>query len=46
MCNRMRHPNVLFMDSFFEDNEFFYIVLEMCPHETLLELLTARKTLT
>jgi cell cycle serine/threonine-protein kinase CDC5/MSD2 len=44
--NRVRHPNVLFMESFFEDDEFFYIVLEICPHESLLELLAARKTLT
>ena len=44
--DRVRHPNVLFMESFFEDDDFCYIVLEICPHESLLELLTARKTLT
>lgn len=42
----VRHPNVLYMDSWFEDDDYVYIVLEICPHESLLELMTARKTLT
>lgn len=37
---------MLFMESYFEDEEFYYIVLEICPHESLLELLAARKTVT
>ena len=44
--DRVRHPNVLFMESFFEDDDFYYIVLEICPYESLLELLAARRTLT
>lgn len=44
--DRVRHPNVLFMESFFEDDDFYYIVLEICPYESLLELLTARRVLT
>eukprot|EP01043_Picozoa_sp_COSAG02_P091537 COSAG02_NODE_28249_length_593_cov_0.809717_2_plen_53_part_01 len=27
MSDRVRHPNVLFMESYFEDEAFFYIVL-------------------
>jgi hypothetical protein len=37
---------VLFMESFFEDDDFYYIVLEICPYESLFELLAARRTLT
>lgn len=28
-----RHPNILYMDSWFEDENYYYLILELCPHE-------------
>jgi hypothetical protein len=37
---------VLYMESWFEDEDYYYIVLEICPHESLMELMAARQILT
>lgn len=28
-----RHPNVLYMDSWFQDESYYYLILEICPHQ-------------
>ena len=27
------HPNVLYMDSWFQDESYYYLILEICPHQ-------------
>ncbi|MDP2436556.1 MAG: protein kinase [archaeon] len=38
----LHHPSVIRLDEVFEDANFVYILLEPCPHKTLLEMLRAR----
>ena len=42
----LRHPNIVKFDHFFEDPENVYILLELCPNQTLTELMRRRKRLT
>jgi polo-like kinase 1 len=35
---KLQHPNVVQVFRHFHDDDFFYILLEKCPNETLLEL--------
>lgn len=38
--------NVVGFEHFFEDNENVYILLELCPNQTMNELIRRRKRLT
>ena len=40
------HPHIVKFEHFFEDNNNVYIFLELCPNQTLSELLRRRKRLT
>ncbi len=40
-----RHPNVLYMDSWFQDESYYYLILEMCPHQVRCAIPIARGTL-
>eukprot|EP00462_Mataza_sp_D1_P019146 CAMPEP_0175139226 /NCGR_PEP_ID=MMETSP0087-20121206/10782_1 /TAXON_ID=136419 /ORGANISM="Unknown Unknown, Strain D1" /LENGTH=729 /DNA_ID=CAMNT_0016422207 /DNA_START=89 /DNA_END=2278 /DNA_ORIENTATION=+ len=42
----IRDPNVVRFERFFEDKENVYILLELCPNHSLMELLKRRKRLT
>lgn len=42
----IRHPNIANFDNSFEDAENYYIVMELCPNQTLNELVRRRKRLT
>ena len=41
----LSHPNIVRQESFFEDDEHVYILMELCPYLTLYELLKRRKSL-
>ena len=28
-----RHPNVVHFDSWFDDEDYYYFILELCPHQ-------------
>ena len=38
----MRHPSIVHFENYFEDNENFYILLELCPYQSLKEALKRR----
>jgi len=40
------HPHVVQLYSVFEDPNFVYLVLELCRHGSLCELIKRRKTIT
>eukprot|EP01138_Halocafeteria_seosinensis_P015469 gb/GECG01015787.1/.p1 GENE.gb/GECG01015787.1/~~gb/GECG01015787.1/.p1 ORF type:complete len:793 (+),score=102.09 gb/GECG01015787.1/:1-2379(+) len=42
----LEHRHIVGFESFFEDKQHVYIMLEVCPNETLMEVLKKRKTLT
>lgn len=42
----MSHPNIVEFIDCFEDDLNVYILLEICPHQSLMELLKTRKLLT
>jgi len=42
----LSHPNIVRFERFFEDHLNVYILLELCPQRTLLEMVHARKRLT
>ncbi|VVC32226.1 Protein kinase, ATP binding site,Protein kinase domain,Serine/threonine-protein kinase, active site,POLO [Cinara cedri] len=42
----LKHKNIVTFHSFFEDNDFVYIVLELCRKRSMMELHKRRKTLT
>ena len=42
----LHHPQIVAFEHYFEDTENVYILLEMCQHQTLNELLKRRKRLT
>lgn len=42
----IRDPNVVRFERFFEDKENVYILLELCPNHSLMELMKRRKRLT
>lgn len=42
----LHHPHVVKFHHVFEDNENVYILLEICPNQTLNDLLKRRKRLT
>lgn len=42
----LRHTNIVGFEHFFEDAENVYILLELCPNQTMSELLRRRKRLT
>lgn len=42
----LHHQNIVTFDHFFEDSENVYILLELCPNQTMSELLRRRKRLT
>lgn len=41
----IRHPNICNFESFFEDEEKIYILLEYCPNRTLNEMMRTRRKL-
>eukprot|EP01125_Pyxidicula_operculata_P014993 TRINITY_DN5067_c0_g1_i1.p1 TRINITY_DN5067_c0_g1~~TRINITY_DN5067_c0_g1_i1.p1 ORF type:complete len:551 (-),score=71.04 TRINITY_DN5067_c0_g1_i1:806-2458(-) len=41
----LKHPNVVRFHNYFEDEKFYYIILEMCNQKTLRSLLKRRKTI-
>jgi len=41
----MNHPNIVKFETFFEDTKKVYILLELCPNQTLKEILKRRKKL-
>ena len=43
--SQLNHPNIVKFDSNFEDDNNLYIILELCPNNTLLELVQKRKVL-
>ncbi|KAK4533989.1 hypothetical protein CDCA_CDCA01G0014 [Cyanidium caldarium] len=42
----LRHPHVVQFEHFFEDDEYVYILLELCDAQTMMELVKRRKRLT
>jgi serine/threonine protein kinase len=42
----LHYKGVVRMERVFEDDKFVYILLELCQHKTLMEMLRARKRLT
>jgi len=42
----LRHDGIVRLYTQFEDDEFVYIILELCTNQTLLEMLRARKRIT
>ena len=42
----LSHPYVVKLDSFFEDSNFVYIILELCRRRSLMELHKRRKAIT
>jgi len=42
----LRHDLVVIFNKFFEDKEYVFIMLELCPNQTLSELVRRRKRLT
>ena len=42
----LQHTNIVKFEHFFEDNDYVYIVLEICTNQTLSDLLRRRKRLT
>lgn len=42
----LHHPNVVSFEHFFEDSDNVYILLELCPNQTMSELIRRRKRLT
>ncbi len=42
----LRHTHVVRFERFFEDDVNVYILLELCPNHTLMELVKRRKRLT
>jgi len=40
------HPNIIRFHRYFEDNDFVYLILELCERETMVELLKKRIRLT
>ena len=43
---RIKHPHICGFESMFDDANYFYIILELCPHKTLEEMVSARGRLT
>lgn len=41
----IKHPKICQFESWFEDHENIYIILELCPNKTLEELIQNRKFL-
>ncbi len=41
----MNHPNVVRFEGYFEDSQRAYILLELCPNQTLKEMVKKRKKL-
>ncbi|VDD93751.1 unnamed protein product [Enterobius vermicularis] len=42
----LSHPHIVRMDGFFEDSDNVYILLELCPRRSLMELYRRRKAVT
>ena len=42
----LHHPNIVAFEHYFEDSENVYLLIEICYHQTLNELLKRRKKLT
>ena len=42
-ANGARHPNILYMDSWFQDDEYYYLILEICPHQVRCVACMARR---
>ena len=42
----LRHKHVVRFDTYFEDDDNVYIVLDLCENQSLMELLRRRKRLT
>lgn len=42
----LKHPNIVKFEHFFEDADNVYILLELCPNQSLNELVRRRKRLT
>jgi serine/threonine protein kinase len=42
----MIHPNVVRFVECFEDNDNIYMILELCPNKSLMDMLRARKRFT
>ena len=42
----LQHTNIVKFEHFFEDNDYVYIILEICTNQTLSDLLRRRKRLT
>jgi serine/threonine protein kinase len=42
---QFKHKNILKIESFFEDNDNVYILLELCPNANLNELIARRQYL-
>ena len=42
----LHHPNIVAFEHYFEDSENVYLLIEICQHQTLNELLKRRKKLT
>ncbi|OMJ71749.1 hypothetical protein SteCoe_29968 [Stentor coeruleus] len=42
----LNHTNIVKFEHFFEDNDYVYIILELCTNQTLSDLLRRRKRLT
>ncbi len=41
----MSHPNIVRFEGYFEDSQRAYIILELCPNQTLKEMVKKRKKL-
>lgn len=42
----LHHTNIVKFEGYFEDSDFVYIILEICPNQTLNDLMKRRKRIT
>lgn len=43
---KLSHPHIVRMEDYFEDNDNVYILLELCPRRSLMELHKRRRQVT
>lgn len=44
--SELKHPNVVRLEGHFEDPDNVYVLLELCPKRSLMELHKRRRTVT
>lgn len=44
--SELKHPNIVRLEGHFEDFDNVYVLLELCPNRSLMELHKRRRTIT